>query len=357
MSKISPRQLLFFLAFVAPVGKIVLMPSQLVFYAKNDLLFPALIHYALQTGVVFLVMLLSRRNQTLFEMLRATFGDVGGKICCAILGLFFFFSALLPVLEQKLLVQSVFYDTLPSLLSFLPFFLFSAYLLSKPLSAYGRTWDLLMPVTLVGFLGLMIFSVGEADFLALLPVGASGASGIFRATTSSSSWFFDGALLLTFIGKFKYEKGLAWKSALCYFLGGCAVLFFLAVFYASFSDSAIFQTFAFAKISKYFSGITVLGRIDYLFIFLLSLTMAFYTVIPMRACVSCFRETFSHRGVPALYACTVSAVMLLLSVLFTSSFGTVRDAITGPLFWIFPLFSGLLPCACFLLRRSHEKKI
>ena len=38
MTKISSRQLLFFLAVIAPLGKMIIMPAQLVVFSKNDLL-------------------------------------------------------------------------------------------------------------------------------------------------------------------------------------------------------------------------------------------------------------------------------------------------------------------------------
>ena len=180
MNKISARQLYFFLACIAPVGKLVLMPTQLVLFSKNDLLFPALANFALQAGIIFLIMLLSRSNKTVFELLRYTFGKIGAAILSLVLALFFLYAAFCPMLEQKLFVQGVFYDTLPSLVAFAPFFIFSAYLCAKPIFALGRIWDFLAPVAIIGFAGLMIFSIGQADYGALLPVGAGGGKGFFE---------------------------------------------------------------------------------------------------------------------------------------------------------------------------------
>lgn len=356
MKKISARQLLFFLACVAPVGKIVLMPSGLVYYAGNDLIWSAAINYLLQTGVVFLVLLLSKRNATLYELLTDTFGKIAAKIIMTVFAAFLFYTALLPLLEQKLFVQSVFYDTLPSTLAFAPFFLFSAYLCFKPLASFGRVWDIIAPFAAVGYLGIIVLSVGQADFGALLPVGSSGAGGIFRGAAYSSSWFFDTALVLLLVGKFEYQKGLAWKGALFYLCGGIAVLFFLAVFYGVFSDIALRQLFAFSKISKYFSGVTVLGRIDYLFIFALALVMAFYCAMPLQACAECLKDAYG--GGKTLSACAaigLNGAMLGLAVLLNFSFLSTLKLSTENLFWIFPLFCLLLPAAAAALRRKHEK--
>ena len=358
MKQISSRQLYFFLAAIAPVGKLVLMPSQLVHFAKNDLLFPIATNYLLQAALVFCVLLAARANETFYDMLCYTFGKVVAKIVVTVLALFLFYAALLPLLEQKLYIQSVFYDTLTSSVAFSSFFLVSAYLCSKPLVSYGRVWDFLTPVSMIGFFGIMLLSVYQADFVALQPVGAAGIGGYLNGTAFTMSWFFDSVLLLTMIGKFRYQKGMAWKGALSYLAGGAAILLFLATFYGIFSDIASRQLFAFAKISKYFSGITVLGRIDYLFLFMLTLVMVFYCVLPVRAGVEFLGHAYGEgRYRTTLYSIGINAVLLTLSILLDFWFGAVNTAISETLFWIFPAFCILLPLTALLLRRKPREKI
>lgn len=356
MDKISQRQLFFFLACVAPVGKLVLLPAQLVYASANDLLFPAAANYLLQAGAIALVMLAARSERTLPELLENTFGKIAGSAVMVCLSFFYFYAAFFPLIEQKLFVQGVFYDTLPSLLVFSPFFVLSAYLCAKPASAIGRISDMAAPVSVVAFAGLLVLSVPSADFSALNPVGAAGADGFLRGTAWSMSWFFDSALLLALIGKFRYRKGMVWKAPLCYLAGGAAVIAFLAVFYGVFSDIALRQTFAFAKIAKYFSAISVLGRIDYVFICLLSLVMVFYTALPLQAGTQALRAAFRDKGSPAIYAAAVNAVFFALAVLLNDRFLAVQETITKALFWIFPLFSCLLPAAALLLRRTPREK-
>lgn len=357
MAKISARQIYFFLACVAPVGKLILMPTQLVKFSANDLLFPAAVNFLMQAVVVFLVMLLSRSEKSFYELLSYTFGKAAAKIVTALFSLFLFYAALMPLIEQKLFVQSVFYDTLPSVTAFAPFFLFSAYMCAKPLVSFGRTWDVLAPLSIVGYIGIMALSVTKADFGALMPAGAAGAKGFFSGTAYTMSWFFDTAILLSLMGKFDYRKGMAWKSALFYLAGGAAVLFFLAVFYGIFSDIAVRQIFAFAKISKYFSAVAMLGRIDYIFIFALALVMAFYCALPVQAGTDLLRQAFGgEKALPAVYSICVNLALFLITVLVNYSFNAMNQAVTQTLFWIFPLFCLLLPALCLLLRRSPREK-
>lgn len=358
MAKISSRQLFFFLACVAPVGKIILMPSTLVEMAGNDLLFPAAANFLLQAGVIFLVMLLSRSNLTFYALLENTFGKIAAKIVSVVLSLFFLYAAILPILEQKLFVQSTFYDTLPSLVAFAPFFIFSAYLCAKQLSALGRIWDILAPLSIIAFFGIMFLSVSNADFEALMPVGAGGAGGFLRGSAYTMIWFYDSLFVLMLMGRFEYKKGMAWKAAVFYLVGAAAVLFFLAVFYGIFSDIAIRQIFAFAKISKYFSAITVLGRIDYIFIYTLGIVMAFYCAMPMQTAAECLCDAFGGGTLrSALYSAGINAVMLTLTVLLDFSFGTLSRTLGRQLFWIFPAFCVLLPLLALCLRRKKYEQV
>lgn len=342
--KIGTRQLLFFLAAVAPVGKLVLMPPLLANLAKNDLLFPAAANFALQAAAVFCALLTARQNETLPDMLRRVFGKVPGTALTVLFALFLLVASFLPILEQKLLVQNIFYDTLPSYIAFAPMFLFAAYLCAKPLRVCGRTWDILAPIAAASLLGILLLSVAKADYAALRPVGAAGAQGFWRGFSGTSCWFFDAGLVLTLCGRFRYEKGLAWKGALCYLAGGAAVLFFLATFYGVFSEIAVMQNFAFARISKYFSGITAMGRIDYVFIFALAFVMLFYTLLPVQAAVTLTAEAFGNKKiVPPLLSSGIQLALLVLMLTVNFIFSRVVQTISGTLFWLFPLCSAAIP--------------
>lgn len=356
MNKISLRQLCFFLACVAPVGKLILLPARLVQFTGNDLIFPALIHILLQAGVIFCVLLLAKSGLSFGELLENTFGKVAGGILTLLYGLFLLYIALVPLLEQELFVQGTFYDTLPSVIAFAPFFLLSAYLCSKPLSSFGRVWDLLGPIAIVGFLGTFAFSAAEADYGALFPIGSAGLKEIARGTAYSFDWFFDSALLLPLLGKIEYRKGMAWKGTLSYLGGGAVVLFFLGTFYSVFEGTAVNQLFAFADASKYFSAITVLGRVDFLFIYALALVMSFFLAMPLQGCVDCAVQVFGTKcHARTLFSLGVNALFFALMIVFNFHFGEVLESLEK-FFYIIPVFTLLLPVLCLLLRRKKRER-
>lgn len=357
MNKISARQLYFFLACIAPVGKLVIMPSRLAQYSGNDLLIPVLFHYLLQTAIVFAVLLLAKRGKNLFEMMEESIGKIASSIVVLILSLFLFYAAFLPLLEQKVFVQGVFYDTIPSLVAFAPFFPLAAYLCSKPLSSYGRTWDVLGPIALVGFFGILVLSLTETDFGSLLPIGSSGAKGIFGGAVYTFSWFFDSVFLLFLLGKIDYRKGMAWKGALFYLAGGLAVIFYIAVYYAIFQETAVNQLFAFTKTSKFFSGITVLGRVDFIFIYALAFVMIFYCSLPLQAGIDGILQVFGKkRYLPTILSVILNGAIAVLIVIFDYRFGQVMYVISEKLFWLFPIFTVAVPLLslCFRRKKSVE---
>ena len=359
MNKISTRQLCFFLAAIAPLGKIILLPTNLVHYAKNDLLFPAAMNFILQAAVVFLVLLLAKHNKSFYELVADKLGHVAAKIILSLFALFFFFAAVMPLVEQKLFVQSVFYDTLPSIAAFSSFFVFSAYLCAKPLASFSRTWDILAPLAIVAFAGILFFSLQTVDFGALSPALQSGGKGIFNGFLYSMSWFFDTAILLSFLGKIDYKKGLPWKGLLAYLAGAAGVMLFLAIFYGVFEDIAINQEFAFTKIARYFSGIETLGRFDYLFIFALALVMAFYAILPLQAGIDFIRQCFGSRQkrfLPEILSVIVNVVMLVLTILLDYRYQMLNETVSVKLFWIFPVFALLLPVLALLLKIRRQRE-
>ena len=356
--KPSSRQICFFLAAVAPVGKLVLMPAQLAADAGNDLLFPVLAQLVLQAALIFCVLLLARHDCTVFALVRRAAGDVAARIFAVLLAAFLLFFAFLPVVEQKITVRSIFYDTIPAHLVFAPFFLFSAYLSARALGSLGRVWDILAPLSAVGMAGVLLLSVGNTDFGALAPFGAAGSGGFVDGIRRTCCWFCDSALLLAMIGHFPYQKGLAWKGTLCYLGGGLVLLFFLAVFYGVFGEIAVIQSLGFARISGFFSAMTVLGRIDYVFIYALAFVMTFYVILPVQEAVGCISEAFSS---PKALAPLLSAGcnLALLAAIYGFHFRTsaIVSVMTKSLFWIFPVFTVAIPVLLLIVfgRHPHEK--
>ena len=168
---INGRQLCFFAAFLIPVSKFLSAPAALAFFAKGDLLIPALTHYLLQAAILAVILFLaSRTDKSFFDMLSDTFGILTARIVYILYSLYFIFFMLMPILNIERFVYSAFFDTAPYLFAFAPFFFLSGFICTKNLKSFGRCADIALPLFLVSFVGLMILSVGEADFSNILPL-------------------------------------------------------------------------------------------------------------------------------------------------------------------------------------------
>ena len=171
MDKIKIRQICFILACMLPLTKTIIYPTTLVYDVGHDLLWSAAINLVAESLIILSVMLLSKKtDKTLFELVENTFGNVGARIVYGLFAVFFIVAAALPIMEQKSFVLTVFYENVPSFISFAPFFALSLFASIKGIKSIGRMADVLMPIFVVSFAAIIVFSLPEAEFGELLPV-------------------------------------------------------------------------------------------------------------------------------------------------------------------------------------------
>lgn len=130
-----------------PLTKTIIYPTTLVYDVGHDLLWSAAINLVAESLIILSVMLLSKKtDKTLFELVENTFGNVGARIVYGLFAVFFIVAAALPIMEQKSFVLTVFYENVPSFISFAPFFALSLFASIKGIKSIGRMADVLMPI-------------------------------------------------------------------------------------------------------------------------------------------------------------------------------------------------------------------
>ncbi len=101
----------------------------------------------------------------------------------------------------------------------------------------------------------------------------------------------------------------------------------------------------------------MLGRIDYFFIYLLILVMAFYVALPVQAGVECLKDAIGNGKTHcAIYAVTVSVTLFALTALLKFFTYRISDVVSNQAFWVFPVFCIAIPILSLLLRRNREKE-
>lgn len=350
------RQICLFSACVLPVYKLLELPSLLSGFVGGDILLPAFLQYVLQTGVLLVLLFLaSRSEKPLLERLEEKFGK-WTFVCYALYAVYFLFVAVLPLLDAEKFVYATFFDTAPTLFSFAFFFFFSAFVCARGVKALGRFADLSVFLFLLPFFALIVMSLVEADASNLLPIFEHRFERTVSAFTYTTPHFSDVALLLPLIGNLRYKKGDGTKIACGYGVGALLSLLFLGVFYSLYSTIAPREHYAFAKIAQYFPALTVIGRIDLLFVYMLSIVLFVYVATPLQYAVDLTARCLGTKR--RVWLSAVLSIGAFFFVLFCNKYYNAIYAFFGrfayPVFWIFSVFAPL--SLFFFLRPKKEER-
>jgi hypothetical protein len=280
--ELKSRQICLFIIALLPLYKLFMMPSVLAAFSYEDAWISALFNFALDFITIFFIVRFMKKTDTdFFTVLENTLGKTVSKIIMILYLIYFSLKAIIPLNEQKDYVELTLYTLMPTMLYFLPFFLFAFYLCTKKLRAIGRAADVLWLTTILGFLILFSLSISNSDLGAILPVFARGLPAICRGSISTLTWFGDGAYLLFFVGEFTYKKMDGIKILCAHLICCLFVVMFLIIFYSVFTSISFRQRFALTEISKYTTVINNIGRFDYLGIIMLLFGNLFTMTLPL----------------------------------------------------------------------------
>ncbi len=355
MYQLKTRQICFFIIAFLPITKFFSLPSILAGFCGEDLWLSALISLLIDFLTLIPILLVCKKvDKTFFEILEDIFGKNGSKIIAFLYIVYFMTKAILPLNEQKDYVEFTLYTLTPSVFYFLPLFILALYMCFKKIRVLGRISDILWMVTINGFLTLIVLSLSNADFSAILPIGASGISRITRGSLASLNWFGDSAFIFLLIGSFKWEKGSGTKIFLSYLISAFMVLVFMIIFYSIFTSIAFRQRFALTEISKYTTVINNLGRFDYIGIFMILFSNMFALCLPLYFSSKLLNYIFSIKRLwisPAV----VVAIQLIITLCFYEFFVSIESFMTGYFAFYFLVFANILPVIISLitLRRTR----
>ena len=349
------RQIAFVAAFLLPASKLLEVPSLLAKYAKGDLLVPAFLHFLAQGGLLFaLLYVLSKSELSLYERLQQALGKWRG-VFYALYAVYFLFASILPLLDLEKFTYAAFSDTEPTFFNFAFFFLLSAFICTKKIKAVGRSGDLCLFLFLFPFLALIGMALVETNFSHLLPVFGTDFKDTMYALKYTTPHFSDVVLLLPLFLHYTYKKGDTAKIMGGYSVGAGLTLLFLAVFFGIYSTIAPREHYAFSKIAQYFPALSVVGRVDLIFIYLLSVVLLFFTALPLQYATDLCVKTF-----PALKRTLVALVLNVGTFVFVLYCNKYYDffysLISGKLSFVFWLFADLLPLFLIFLPKSTAKQ-
>ncbi|MBQ3505200.1 MAG: GerAB/ArcD/ProY family transporter [Clostridia bacterium] len=353
-SAVKSRQIAFFAAFVLPVYKLLETPSLLARFAKGDLLVPAFLHFVVQAALLSLLVYAASRSETsLFERLNARLGKWSALIY-ALLALYFLCIAVLPLLDLEKFVYAVFYDTSPTVFSFAAFFIFAAFACTKGLKTVGRSADLSLFLFLPAFLLLVAMSFPATKPDNLLPLFGESAKSTLDAFAYTTPHFADAVFLLPLIGNLRYQKGDGKKIVVGYGVGAAFVLVFLCVFFGLYSTIAPREHYAFSKIAQYFPVLSIVGRIDLIFVYMLCVVLFFYVATPLQYTVY-FGAKIAHTTRKTSISAIVCFGAFLFVLFCNKHYNAIYALFCETLFPVFLFLSIGLPVACSLFNHKENR--
>lgn len=352
--KISVRQICFIMFAYTAASKLVSYPTGLSLQSGRDLLFPALFSFIVQGIIIWAVSFLcSRTDKTFFELLENTFGEVTARIIFGFFAVFFVLCTIIPLFEQKLYVHAIFYDTIPALDVFIPFFFFSVYACCKGFQNIGRCADVCFPLFIVSMVFILAMSVPEADFSAFLPVFKTPFKNIAGGAVSNVFRFYEPCWLLMFMGRFKYKRGDTAKITLSYAGGTLFVLLTAAVFYGIYGDLAQARQFPISKISLYFPAIETVGRIDLIALYVLEVVMLFSLVLNIQMTAYCVRKCTGYKNT-AVISVVLNAGLMIFIIFFDNKISALHMLWSSWMGIAFIVFANVLPVLAWALRRKDN---
>ena len=346
---INARQLSLFLAFFLPVGKILELPSLLARGAGGDLLLPALLGSLLEFAALCALLLFAARSeQSVFERLENAVGKWAARALYGLYAAYLLCSSALPILDLEKFSHAAFSDTEPTFFSFTPFFILSGFICTKAFKSIGRCSDLSPALFLIPFLGLILLSVSEADFSSLLPLFEKPFSSSAKTLLHALPHFPAGGLLLPLMSGYKYEKGDAKKVLPAFGVGSLLFWVFLAVFYSVYGTTAAREHYALAKIAQYFPALNWIGRIDLLLVYTLTIQLFFFTALPLQLCTHCVCKTL-EKPWQVLVSAALNLALFFAVLFLNRHYDNIYEFFTRSLWWVFLIFSTVLPLCAPLL--------
>lgn len=353
--QLKTRQVCLFAVAFLPVTKFFLLPSVLASECGRDMWIACLLDVLADAAAVISVLILnSLTDKTFFELLEITFGKTIKNLLLFLYFIYFFVSALLPISEQRNYVDHTLYETPPSFITFLPFFIISAYLGLKQLRVLGRAADVMWIFTCSATVFLFFLSLQSADFFAIFPIGRQGAGKIVSAGMKGYGWFGDAVYLLFMVGRFDRKKNDGKKLFLSFILAEFFVLLFVFMFYCIFTSISWRQIFALTEFSKYATVINNVGRFDYIAILFILFVGVFSLSLPLYFAVTVLCEIFGENK-RWIFSLAVNGGVMILSYLLDENLASLKQIVTGYGFWFFFVFGNILPILSVFLKKEKRK--
>ncbi len=349
MNNISTKNLSIIIIVGFTLGKLFVLPALLSGLVSESLWISTLINMVIDLLLLFIVCyLLNNTDKTFFELLKVSFGEKGSKIISFFYVLFFIGKSFIPILEQKNTIELTFYETQPTLFTFMPFFIVAFYISIKGLKPFAKSMEFCIWIFAFGLLVTILLSLSAGDYSNLLPLFSKSPRQLFIGSLKSVLWYGDPVFLLYFLGHVKRDSNSTKKLTLSFIAYSIITITVFIIFYSIFSSIAERQYYAILKMSKYSITLSNIGRYDYIASLLLSAISVYQTSLPIMLASIALNDCFSFKNKfisPLIIIVIVVTLTLFTQNYFFPSIEFVQNYLT----YFFIAMTYLLPLLTILI--------
>lgn len=353
-NNIKIKQICALFICLLPLTKIVCAPAMITKLFKQNMWIPPLIWFTLELLFIGFVFLLDKIHggKTFFEILTDCYGELFAKIVYFLYGLFFLVKSFLPIIEHKALIETAFYEILPSTPIFYPLFLVTFYISLKGLKSLGRAAEFCLPLCWAGLITILFLALPSGEFSSLLPLFYGNKSEAI-SLLSTLPWFGDALYLLFFLGHFEKEKHSLLRVIIGYAIPAAYTLVFFISFYAIFSYIAETQLIAVKEAGIFSVTLQNVGRFDYMAVFLIAMASVLSVAFPIVTSVKLFERAFGTKKA------TVPAVIVNFILLAATYFFSQKYQIIAQIYqkYLYPMYIAAFILPLTALGRARNEKL
>ena len=342
-SKINVRQLSFIIAIIFSITKFYVLPATVSAVSGEACYLSVLLNFIIDflLLVVCLYIIKLQPTSDVYSSSITVFGRPLTNLVYLLYGAYFLVKAFIPILEQKNTISLTFYESQPTLLIFMPFFIVCFYLITKGITAFCRSVELMGFVWLFALIIIFSLSVPVGKYASLLPL-IQPASKIANGAKEILLWFGDPVLILFFAEFLKDKNNLFKKTTIAYLIGTVVTVTLVAVFYSIFQDIAPRQYYAPIKMSKYSITLSNIGRLDYFAALMFSIISVYSITLPIMISSICISKVFPIKT-KWVYPLITTAVELVAVFIFQNEIFDNIDFINHYILPFMLIMSYVLP--------------
>lgn len=329
-NNITALELSFIIFLITIVSKLHAVPCLLAGYSDESLWISALINFVIDG--ILLVIVIKILNKTsgkdIYELLTQKCGKFLGKVICFLFVIFMLAKTIIPIIEQKNSVALTFYETQPSLYTFIPVYVIIFYLAFKGLWSFAKSVNIVIWGFLVGIIIVILLSFSATRLFRILPLFNKPFNTVFNGSFKTMLWFGDPLYLLFFSKHVEKTKNFNKKLIFAYILSVLIYIGGLIIFYSVFEGIAVRQYFAPLKMSKYSVTLSNIGRFDYIATLLIITANVYQLALPIIIAAELLSRVFDIKNkyvAPLITTCISLTITLFTQYGFYSHLAFMQN--------------------------------